>query len=220
VCGSLSEAHAGGLVHRDIKPANIFLTRRGGMHDFVKVLDFGLVKSVAGAEQAHLTSPSTVTGTPLYLSPEAVRQPDLVDARSDVYALGAVGYFLLTGTAVFNGESVMEICMKHVHAAPEPPSVRRGSRVSADLETLLLRCLAKAPSDRPLDAAELLHELERCVVEGTWTAADAAAWWAGHGHAHPFAERTVVAAAKPGMHGTPAPESTIAYEASPANKPG
>jgi hypothetical protein len=219
VCGSLAEAHAAGLVHRDIKPANIFLTRRGGLHDFVKVLDFGLVKSVAGAEQAHLTSPSTVTGTPLYLSPEAVRQPDHVDARSDVYALGAVGYFLLTGSAVFTGESVMEICMKHVNAAPEPPTVRRGSRVSAELEALLLRCLAKAPSDRPADASELQRELERCVVEGTWTSADAAAWWAGHEQPAPSTEQTVVAA-RPGTPGTPAPESTIAYDANPARKPG
>jgi hypothetical protein len=219
VCGSLAEAHAAGLVHRDIKPANIFLTRRGGLHDFVKVLDFGLVKAVSGAEQAHLTSPSTVTGTPNYLSPEAVRQPDQVDARSDVYSLGAVGYFLLTGTAVFNGESVMEICMKHVHAAVEPPSVRRGSHISADLETLLLRCLAKTPSDRPADAAELQRELERCAVEGTWTSTDAAAWWTRLQQAATSAEQTVVAA-RPGTPVTPAPDSTIAYEANPASKPG
>src|SRR6185436_12515769 len=141
VCGALAEAHAGGLVHRDIKPANIFLTCRGGLHDFVKVLDFGLVKAIDGADQAHLTNPNAVTGTPLYLSPEAVTQPDQVDARTDVYAVAAVGYYLLTGTPVFSGATVMEICMKHVKAAVETPSARRGNPVSAALEALLLRGL-------------------------------------------------------------------------------
>ena len=180
-CGALAEAHAGGLIHRDIKPANIFLTCRGRMHDFVKVLDFGLVKSTSGGSgQANLTNPNAVTGTPFYMSPEAVNQPDQVDARADVYALAAVGYFLLTGTPVFSGTTVMEICMKHVKDVPEAPSVRKGQPVSADLEHLLLQCLAKSPADRPADASELLSRLEACEVEGAWTAADAAAWWAGH----------------------------------------
>ena len=121
-CGSLAEAHAAGLVHRDVKPANLFLTRRGGMADFIKVLDFGLVKQAGGADEAHLTAANAVTGTPLYLSPEAVNEPDRLDARADVYALGAVAYYLLTGTPVFTGTTVMEICMKHVREAPEPPS--------------------------------------------------------------------------------------------------
>ena len=111
VCGSLAEAHAAGLVHRDIKPANIILTRRGGLHDFVKVLDFGLAKALDSQDRAGVTSPNALMGTPLYLSPEAVNQPDQIDARADVYALAAVGYFLLTGTPVFDGASVMEICM-------------------------------------------------------------------------------------------------------------
>src|SRR5262249_59169500 len=106
ICGSLGEAHAAGLVHRDVKPANIFLTTRGGLHDFVKVLDFGLVKPVDGREQANVTNPNALMGTPLYLSPEAVNQPDAVDARADVYAVGAVGYFMLTGTPVFTGTTV------------------------------------------------------------------------------------------------------------------
>jgi serine/threonine protein kinase len=180
VCGALAEAHAAGLVHRDIKPANIFLTSRGGMHDFVKVLDFGLVKALDGVEHANLTSPHAMAGTPLYASPEAISRPDQVDARTDVYATGAVGYYLLTGTPVFTGASVVEICMRHVNAAPEPPSVRRGTPISRDLEELLLRCLAKSPSDRPRDAASLLTELEACAIEGVWTASDAAAWWAAH----------------------------------------
>jgi len=177
ICGSLAEAHAAGLVHRDIKPANIFLTRRGGLSDFVKVLDFGLVKALDGAESGNVTSANVVTGTPLYLSPEAVNEPEKVDARADVYAIGAVGYFLITGTPVFNGATVMEICMKHVQATPEPPSARRRLPISGDLEALLLRCLSKAPSDRPADAGMLLRELENCRFDGRWTPDDAAEWW-------------------------------------------
>lgn len=181
-CGALSEAHTAGMVHRDIKPANIFLTCRGGSHDFVKVLDFGLVKSLEVADQANLTNPNTVTGTPYYLSPEAVNHPDQVDARADVYALAAVGYFILTGTPVFSGSTVVDICMKHMKNTPESPSTRLGKPVSEGLEALILRCLAKAPSDRPKDAAELLQGLESCVIQGKWTAVDATAWWAGHGN--------------------------------------
>src|SRR5262249_2627541 len=138
------------------------------------------VKALDGSDKANITSPNALMGTPLYLSPEAVGQPDQVDARSDVYAVGAVGYFLLTGTPVFTGATVMEICMKHAREAPEPPSVRCGKPVSPALEALLLRCLAKTPSERPRDAAELLRELEACAVEGQWTAREAAAWWASH----------------------------------------
>jgi serine/threonine protein kinase len=176
-CGSLAEAHAAGLVHRDVKPANLFLTRRGGLADFVKVLDFGLVKAVAGADEAHLTSANAVTGTPLYLSPEAVNEPDRLDARADVYALGAVAYYLITGQPVFTGATVMEICMKHVREAPTPPSARLGRPISLALEALILKCLAKARADRPGDAGALLRELEKCPVIGTWSAAEAAAWW-------------------------------------------
>lgn len=177
VCGSLSEAHAAGLVHRDIKPANIVLTKRGGMHDFVKVLDFGLVKSVQSAEQSHLTSANAVTGTPLYLSPEAVTQADAIDARSDVYAIGAVAYWLLTGTPVFSGATVVEICMKHVQERPEPPSKRAGKAISPGLESLILQCLAKSTGDRPADAAALLLRIEETTVTGAWNERAAAEWW-------------------------------------------
>jgi hypothetical protein len=211
VCGSLAEAHAAGLVHRDIKPANIFLTCRGGLYDFVKVLDFGLVKAVGG-EGAHLTSANAVTGTPLYLSPEAVNRPDEVDARSDVYALGAVAYFLLTGSPVFGGSSVVELCVKHVQTAPEPPSVRLGRAVSAGLEALVLRCLAKARSDRPADAAALLRELGECQPEGRWSADDAAAWWAAHNARVPPPQRPADAApVPPAKPGGQSPELTMAY---------
>jgi serine/threonine protein kinase len=130
---------------------------------------------------AGITNPHAILGTPLYLSPEAVNTPDRVDARADVYAVGAVGYFLLTGTPVFSGATVVEICMKHAREEPEPPSRRSGKPVSAGLEAVLLRCLAKDPAGRPCDAGELLRELEVCDVAGIWTTADAAAWWAEHG---------------------------------------
>jgi eukaryotic-like serine/threonine-protein kinase len=213
VCGSLAEAHAAGLVHRDIKPANIILTRRGGLNDFVKVLDFGLAKALDSQERASVTSPNAVMGTPLYLSPEAVNQPDQVDARSDVYALAAVGYFLLTGTPVFSGPTVMEICMKHAKSAPEPPSARRGQPVSVDLEALLLRCLAKAPADRPSDAAEMSRELEICSVAGVWTLLDAAAGWAALDKVVPQAKQAATAHGQPvRTQETLGPEMTVAYQ--------
>jgi serine/threonine protein kinase len=191
VCGALAEAHAAGLIHRDMKPANVFLTNRGGQDDFVKVLDFGLVKAVDSGEDASLTNPNAMTGTPLYASPEAISRPDRVDARTDVYAVGAVGYYLLTGSPVFSGASIVEICMQHVHADPVPPSARSGRPVSHDLEVLLMRCLAKSPSDRPSDAAELLRQLDACAVEGDWTERDAAAWWGAYRESARAAERAV-----------------------------
>jgi len=177
VCGALAEAHAGGLVHRDIKPGNIFLTTRGGLSDFVKVLDFGLVKSTDSAENANLTSTGTVAGTPLYLSPEAIERPVSVDVRADVYAVGAVAYFLLTGAPVFSGDSIMEICLKHIQAVPKPMGERRGRPLSPKLEAWIGSCLAKSPDDRPLNAGAMLAELEACEIPGSWTSAQAAKWW-------------------------------------------
>ena len=175
-CGSLAEAHAAGMVHRDVTPANIFLTRRGGMCDFVKVLDFGLVKVTDSGREANLTATNAVTGTPYYLSPEGINTPDQVGPPADVYALGAVAYYLLTGTPVFTGESVMEICMKQIRDEPIPPSAR-GARVSPALEQIILRCLAKSPTDRPPTAAAMLLDLDECPVVGRWTTAQATEWW-------------------------------------------
>jgi hypothetical protein len=199
VCGSLAEAHAVGLIHRDVKPANIFLTCRAGIPDFVKVLDFGLAKAVDADEQARLTMANATVGTPYYMSPEAVDRPDSITALSDVYAIGAVGYFLLTGGPVFSGKTVMEVCMKHVRATPETPSKRLGRPVSPGLEALILRCLAKAPQDRPPTTRDLMEELSRCEVSGPWMHADAASWWsrflkpgaAGPETARPSAVETV-----------------------------
>ncbi len=179
VCGSLAEAHESGLIHRDIKPANIMLNRRGGIADFIKVLDFGLVRATDSAKQMTLTAANSITGTPQYLSPEGIEHPDQVDARSDLYAVGAVGYFLLTGTPVFQATSLVEICMQQVHAEPDSPSRRRGADFSPDLEGLILRCLAKRPVDRPQSARQILEGLASCQAAGNWTSADAEAWWQG-----------------------------------------
>lgn len=207
MCGSLAEAHAAGLIHRDVKPANVILTTRGGLHDFVKVLDFGLAKAAEHAN-TNLTSANVITGTPLYLSPEAVNQPDQVDAASDVYALGAVAYYLLTGEPVFDGMNVMEICMKHVNARPEPPSVRAGRAMSGDLEALILRCLAKQKSERPANAGELLLLLESVYISGHWTETDARAWWADR---QPSAEP----APDEAHQATPPVDATMEYEPQP-----
>ncbi len=144
VCGSLYEAHSLGLVHRDIKPANIMLNRRGGQPDVVKVLDFGLVKALDDQRQAGLTQNASLTGTPLYMSPEAIQMPNSVDARSDIYAVGAVGYFLLTGQPVFEADNVVELCQKHVAASPVLPSERIGKPLPEELESALLACLEKS----------------------------------------------------------------------------
>jgi len=177
VCGSLNEAHAAGLMHRDIKPANIMITARGGVYDFVKLLDFGLVKAVDSHKMQTLTAADTVTGTPLYMAPETVRDAEGCDARGDLYALGAVGYFLLTGHAVFESTNVLEIMRAHVESKPVPPSERVGRQISRSLEAVILQCLAKSPGDRPQSAAELSAALQQCVPLSAWGQAEAAAWW-------------------------------------------
>ncbi|WLD13439.1 serine/threonine protein kinase [Planctellipticum variicoloris] len=177
VCGSLFEAHSLGLVHRDIKPANIMLNRRGGVPDLVKVLDFGLVKAIDEARKGQTSSSGGLTGTPLYMSPEAIQRPDSVDARGDLYAVGAVGYFLLTGTPVFRSESVVELCRQHVLQAPEPPSERLGRSVTPELEAALLACLEKDPSRRPQTARELAVRLEKCATAHEWSMEKADGWW-------------------------------------------
>ena len=147
VSGALAEAHALGLIHRDIKPANIVLTERPDEPDVVKVVDFGLVKTF-GRSMTESASSHTITGTPLYMAPEAISQPDTVDGRADLYALGAVAYFLLTGQHVFQAASALEVCSKHMLEPPVPPSRRLGKPLPADLEAVVLACLAK-DSRRP-----------------------------------------------------------------------
>ena len=177
-CRSLAEAHAAGLVHRDIKPANLYLGRVGLEYDFVKVLDFGLVKQQAGVvphSDVNLTAPEAISGTPAYLAPEmAAGEP--VDARTDLYALGCVGYFVLTGVPVFEGENAMQLVLKHIRSEPLPPSARLGKPVPRELEELLMRCLAKDPADRPPTATILASALTEAGADD-WTQSDARRWW-------------------------------------------
>ena len=181
VASALEEAHGVDFIHRDIKPANIILCRQGGKPDVAKLVDFGLVKDLAGADDVELTSTSAITGTPLYLSPEALTAPEKVDARSDLYALGAVGYFLLTGKHVFGGQTLVEVCGHHLHTKPEPPSQRLGQPVAEDLEAVLLSCLAKEASDRPPSASELLERVHSCASWGEWSEGKARVWWRENG---------------------------------------
>src|SRR4051812_42272182 len=175
VCASLAEAHALGLVHRDVKPANVMLNRRGGDADVVKVLDFGLVKAL---DETKITVQSgTMAGTPLYMSREAIQAPNHVDARSDIYSIGALGYFLLTGKPVFDASTLLEVCHDHVNTIPESPSSRLGRPVSPELEAALLACLAKSRDDRPQSAADLVELINRAPTAGSWSARDADAWW-------------------------------------------
>ena len=178
--GSLAEAHDAGLIHRDVKPGNILVVDRGGIPDLVKVLDFGLVKEMGGGAEVALTVADAITGTPLYVAPEAITAPESVDGRADIYALGAVGYWLLTGTDVFGGRTVLEALAHHVHSVPERPSARLGAPLSVDLEELILACLAKRPEDRPPSAHALRERLQSCAPAGGWTDDRAAQWWADH----------------------------------------
>lgn len=184
ICASLNEAHGVGLIHRDIKPANVFLCDRGGVPDSVKVLDFGLVKHVSdrSAEPAPAGVPveDNLEGTPNFIAPEAIRDSNLADARSDLYSLGALGYFLLTAQEVFDGDSIAELCQKHLTETPVSPGVRVGRTFDAGLEALLIRCLAKNPAARPQTAAELAQSLSACAVPQPWTPGQRVDWWAAH----------------------------------------
>ena len=181
ICGSLAEAHAVGLIHRDIKPANIFTCRMGIDHDVVKVLDFGLVKHEQRASApTMLTSGQFTIGTPAYMAPEAILGDGDVDRRVDIYALGCVAYFLLTGEQVFDAPSPMKLLMQHVSAAPLAPSERAPYPVPPALDRAIMACLNKTPEERPAGVEALLAMLDDCGVEGTWTPGAARLWWNGH----------------------------------------
>jgi len=176
VCGSLSEAHRIGLIHRDVKPANIILTRRGGVCDLVKVLDFGLVKTMHLGSVAGLKA-NAVVGTPHFMSPEAVEKPESVDSRSDLYSLGAVGYWLLTGKTLFDDATIEHLLVCQVRELPPHPVQRLGRPVSPDLADLIMRCLAKPSEQRPPSAEALDQALAGCASAGAWSPLDADQWW-------------------------------------------
>ncbi len=178
VCSALAEAHREGLIHRDLKPGNIFAAERGGIHDFAKLLDFGLVKSTdAAAPDVRHTQMGVAVGSPLYAAPEVSRQDHPVDRRTDIYSLGATAYYLLTGSPVFDGEHALDIVMAHAREEPTPPSRLRDD-IPADLEAVIMRCLAKRPEDRFDDVEELDEALGQCASAGQWNTRLARNWWA------------------------------------------
>jgi serine/threonine-protein kinase len=176
ICGSISEAHQTGMVHRDIKPANVLLTSRSGVHDLVKVLDFGLAKQI-DQESMQLTRVDSLTGTPLYMAPESIRDASAADVLSDIYSIGAVGYTLLCGLAPFVGGTSIEVCAKKLHGEPERPDARIKAALADDLQEVLLRCLRLDSSRRPQSAQHLAAELLTCADSPHWTQQDAALWW-------------------------------------------
>jgi hypothetical protein len=191
MCESLAEAHALGLVHRDIKPANVFVCDRGGVPDLVKVLDFGLVRDFGNGEETaeDAAERGSIVGTPAFMSPEAVEDATRSDGRSDLYSLGAVGYFLLTGKYLFESESAAEICRKRLSESPVPPTERGGRPICGQLEAAIMRCLERDPADRPQSAHELIGLLSASPRHADWTVERRAAWWAAHreslAQAHP-----------------------------------
>lgn len=182
VLDSLDDAHSRGLVHRDIKPANILICRKGRQYDFVKVVDFGLVRITADSEQASKiteTGEGKILGTPAYLAPESVTGSDPVDGRSDLYAVGCVAYFLLTGHNVFEANSPMTMAVAHATETPSPPS-SRGVSIPRELDALVLACLRKRPSERPADAYSLSQELAKVPLDSAWSNERAAEFWNGN----------------------------------------
>jgi len=194
-CQSLAEAHREGLVHRDIKPTNIFICRMGE-YDFAKVLDFGLVKSITPDGETALTREGGTAGTPAFMSPEAIQGTDRIDGRADIYGLGCVGYWLLTGALVFEKRGAMAMMMAHAQEAPVPPSQRTELSIPAALDEIILACLAKDPRERPRTAEALAKMLGACGGVGCWTQEEAEKWWRAH---RPVAvtKRTVDESAEP-----------------------
>jgi serine/threonine protein kinase len=199
IAGALVEAHGAGLIHRDIKPANVILCERGGVPDVVKVVDFGLVREVDAGGSA-LSRAGAAAGTPLYLAPEAMRAPEQVDARADLYALGCVMYYLLVGDHVFRGRTTMEVCAHHLHTEPTPVGERAQPAPPGDLGAVVMACLKKDPAERLQSAAEILDRLQACADAHAWSAAQARTWWSentarlqAHHAAHPSSAASTLA---------------------------
>ncbi len=178
VCAALVEAHSIGFIHRDIKPANIFATQRGGIFDIVKLLDFGLVKE-REVEFENASKPGSFSGTPLFMAPEQAVSYENVDVRADIYSLGGVAYFLLTGRPPFTENNIARLI--HAHAHEEVESVCQiNSAVSGDLEAIVLKCLNKSPSERYQDITSLLAAFEQCECNNSWNDQLAASWWSSN----------------------------------------
>ena len=176
ICGGLAEAHALGIIHRDLKPANIFVALRGGEADIAKVLDFGLVKLTGDPDSPELTTDRTVSGTPTFMSPEQATGDVALDPRADIYSLGAIAYFALTGQPPFKGNTAMAVMIAHARDPVVPPSQINGA-VPDDLERIVLRCLAKLPDDRYQDVKALAKDLANCQARTEWNEERAEEWW-------------------------------------------
>jgi serine/threonine-protein kinase len=193
-CEALAEAHAHGLIHRDLKPGNIFSAERGGFHDVAKLLDFGLAKPVStDSASIQLTQEGSITGSPLFMSPEQALGDSEPDARSDIYSLGAVAYYVLTGSPPFDGDKPIKVILAHAHEPVTPPSRLRPD-IPQDVEQVVMRCLAKDPAERYPDAMALRQALYECVAAGGWTHQDAAGWWRSNGSTDKQAEAMSAAA--------------------------
>lgn len=203
VCLSLEEAHARGMVHRDLKPSNIMACKVALQHDFVKVLDFGLVKPTQAEDFTHLTVDGVSAGTPGYIAPEIAMGEERIDGRADIYTLGCVAYYLLTGTLVFTETSPTAMAVAHVQKAPPSPSERTELPIAPDLERVVLQCLAKKPDDRPASARALIRLLDACVDAKQWCSEDADAWW--RTHLPPSSSHRSPAAQDAGAHAQPSP---------------
>jgi serine/threonine protein kinase len=175
-CDALNEAHDSGLIHRDIKPANLMAAYRGGNHDVTKLLDFGLVKTLSEDDSIHSSQEGTVAGSPLYMAPEQVMHNQPPARPTDIYGLGAVAYYTLTGRPPFTGQTAMEVMVAHARDPVIPPSQIRPD-LPRDLEAVILRCLAKNPNDRYSDTPSLARALDACADASNWSPAHAADWW-------------------------------------------
>jgi hypothetical protein len=181
-CHSLQEAHNKHMIHRDIKPANIYICRMGLDCDFVKILDFGLVKSKQGGQEdiTQITLQGMAPGTPGFMAPEMAISRSEIDSRTDIYSLGCVGYWLLTGQFVFEGDTPLATIVHHIQSVPIPPSQKAELEIPEPLEKIILACLEKNPNDRPQSIAELDRLLQACPLEKNWNNAKAAEWWNLH----------------------------------------
>ena len=176
ICSALSEAHDAGLIHRDIKPANIILCHQGGDYDVAKVLDFGLAVQTTG-DKTESNPHGTISGTPQYMSPEAIVSPDSIDHRIDIYSLGCVAYYMLSGHEVFRGESVIDVCSAHLHQEPPPITSPNDSAIPSELQALVQCCLEKEPSARPQTMAQLSERLQACPTTADWGPQERREWW-------------------------------------------
>ena len=185
VCAALAEAHARDIVHRDIKPENVMVCRYGGSHDFVKILDFGLVKHLTEKHSRDLTRTLRILGTPLYMAPERLRNPADVDARSDIYAVGALAFLMLTGRRLFESSDDLELTSKILNDEPPRAGELATQPIPAELDLIVTSCVEKKRELRPQRVADLAEAFEALATEHRWTQREAQEWWQAHAKALP-----------------------------------